>query len=374
MTTPATIPIDTVRQRPLEVFVPELIIDGACGLLEEHPHVRIYADVVRVHGRCHLPGKTLDLRARLIVSESGEIDVTGTAGVPDFDPGATNAELDGKTATPDGKPGGAGGTGNRGGAIEITAAEIRGALRLTANGGRGGNGQRGSNGAKPKAPAAGHDGSFEKAGKIEGWSKWGGKVLQGGKVSLYGLLQIAYGEPGKNGVAGGAAGAQGAAGQGGDGGSITVRVAEEPSGLVVSAEPGSAGAPGDAAEPGPGGDPGPGGRHVMEYWHLAYKYRKEYLDSLKHLEWARKDYKKGLTPTRASTGSKSGPKGAVPAPPQAPEPGAPGSTTVEVAAPAFDFPAGYREMLEAQVAVCRATGDEAGEQALQAWIEAVMTP
>lgn len=377
-----TVPIEEVRQRSLEVLCPELVLDGARfrgGSAEEHPHWVVRADTVCVVGACRLPGKTIDLRARLITSESGEIDVSGGAPEPDFDPSAATPELDGNASAPNGKPGEAGGPGVSGGTIEITASQVRGALTLSVDGGRGGDGQRGGDGAKPDPPAPARDGYFKKPGKgkVDGWGPWGGKRLQGGGVSFRGLLQIAYGEPGTVGLAGGAAGAPGPPGKGGDGGTIRARVSKGVEELVLSADPGAGGSPGEEALPGAGGDPGRGGRHRAEWWHLTQKYRAEYLDSLDHLKWARKSYPGATKQHRAADGPSPGPAGEVPTPPEVAGPGDPGATDVGPVEPDTLVPlftSEYVQMLETQRDLSRDRQDDARERQIGEWLDTVTAP
>jgi hypothetical protein len=236
-------------------------------------HIVIEADTLTIEGLVRLPGRALDIRARVIEAHAVDerpatLDVSGGPAKPDFHAGTSAAN--GTATKPDGLAGQDGGAGCEGGSVVIAAERVIGALHLRADGSRGGNSQSGGNGAQPRQ-VNGVDGAFVKA-KWPAKGRYGGKVLQGQGLQNY--VAYAAGQPGGDAKAGGAAGASGRPGDGGSGGKVHLRLGSDAT-VTTSAAGGAAGRPGASAIPGAAGKAGSGGRNLIYSYNIT-KTRKAY--------------------------------------------------------------------------------------------------
>ena len=298
----------------------------------EYEHIIVWADCIRIEGRIRLPGRKIDIYARVIKpSRAGNhpasLDVSATSPAPDFDPKAPSPKLKGSPANPDGRPGQPGDTGQDGGNLSIVVDQITAALQLSSNGSKGGNSQRGGDGAQP-ARVNGVDGKFLKA-KWPAKGKCGGGVLQKSSP-LQRYVSWAAGQKGGDARQGGAAGAAGQPGNGGRGGEILIRLtgSEKPM-LTMSVAGGDAGLPGVPTKPGAASVAGTGGRNLM-YVYGVTKTRQQFarsgVDSV--IDGFARRYK---ILARAANGKKGAGPGRVPAQPSA-KPGRSGKSQVKLVA------------------------------------------
>lgn len=272
--------------------------------------IRIVADEVEIVGRSALPGRSIAIFARRIVSRDGALDVSGAPASQSFDPAAKEAALNGAAGHPNGKPGADGGPGPDGGAITIVADTLQGALTLRARGSDGGSSQSGGDGWTPPAPN-GVDGKFEDNRKKANYERG-----EFGTGPFSDPVYVAYGAPGGDAKNGGNAGAPGTPGKGGKGGAISLRCVDfDPAALDCEADPGSGGRAGAPGQAGAAGPVGRGGRHRV-YWkrHSLNPFgggprSKEAWadDKNEHIKDAVKDYLGGKTRAADGTGgSKAG--------------------------------------------------------------------
>lgn len=264
----------------LHIAQPVVLLDDqpAHGELVSNGRVIIHADIVKVRGRCFLPGHAVEIVARRIEADHGTIDVSG-APAKSYDPEKPEPSLngipDGTGESVDGKDGAAGEDGHNAGSLTIMAGEIAGDLRLVANGSTGGSGQRGGDGAKPKKAKDGRDGEFTAHEPPVG--KFGAYVVRDYGSRWY--WEMAHGEKGGNAGAGGRAGAAGKPGNGGTGGDIQLIYVADPSTPPnLEANGASAGAMGVPGKPGPAGEPGIGGKNRLYQYHWPCQRWEKYAD------------------------------------------------------------------------------------------------
>ena len=331
----------------------------------EYEHIIVWADCVRIEGRIRLPGRKLDIYARVIQpSRTGNhpasLDVSGPSAAPDFDPKAPSPKLKGSPTKPDGRPGEAGGAGQDGGKVSIVVDRVAAAFQIASNGSKGGNSQRGGNGAQP-ARVNGVDGKFLKA-KWPAKGKYGGGVLQ--KQGLQRYVSWAAGQKGGDARQGGAAGAAGQPGNGAQGGEIHIQLtgSDKPV-LTISVAGGDAGLPGVPAKPGAASAPGTGGRNLMYAYDIT-KTRRQFarsgVDSV--IDNLARRYK---IPARAANGKKGAGPGKVPPQPSA-KPGRSGKSQVKSVAyhkVGGEFDLGFLQLVLARADRDSRTGNQ--ERALQ---------
>ncbi len=329
----------------------------------------IEADTLTVEGLVRLPGRALDIRARVIEAHAVDerpaaLDVSGGPAHPDFHAGTSAAN--GTATKPDGRAGQAGGAGCEGGSVVIVAERVIGALDLRADGSRGGDSESGGNGAQPKQ-VNGVDGAFLKA-KWPAKGRYGGKVLQGQGLQNY--VAYAAGQPGGDAKAGGAAGASGQPGDGGRGGKVHLRLGSDAT-VSTSAAGGAAGQPGASATPGAAGKAGSGGRNLMYSYNIAKErtaYARAGVDSVID------DYAKKFGIAARAAGGRGGANdGPVPPLPTA-RPGADGEVLVETVSPevlgaALDVD--FLRLVLAGASTALAAGDEALAMQRYRWLATV---
>ncbi len=287
--------------------------------------VVIEADTLWIEGLVRLPGRVLDIRARVIEAHAVDerpatLDVSGGPAHPDFHAGTSAAN--GTPTKPDGLAGQDGGAGCAGGSVAIAAERVNGALHVRADGSPGGDSQSGGNGAQPKQ-VNGVDGAFLKA-KWPAKGRYGGRVLQGQGLQNY--VAYAAGQPGGDAKAGGAAGASGQPGDGGRGGKVHLQLGSDATTVTTSAAGGAAGQPGASATPGAAGKAGSGGRNLMYSYNIT-KTRKAYARA--GVDSVIDDYAKKFSIAARAAGGCGGAKdGPVPPLPTA-RPGPDGEVSVE---------------------------------------------
>lgn len=194
----------------------------------------VRAEAVTISGTQSAPSQNIWIIAdRVIATNDATLDVSGVTGAPSYASGvrASDGQGDGAAGqNADDSSRSKAGRGGDAGNITIVCRILQGALRVRANGGRGGDGLNGGNGEKGAKGAPGAD-----------------NVLSANEAR------------GGNGAAGGAAGIGGTAGSGGNAGQVYLAIQHYEVRPVVESAGGSPGNPGAAGTVGAGGDGGPGG-------------------------------------------------------------------------------------------------------------------
>lgn len=253
------------------------------SILAGYHHI-IWATTIWIDEDISAPGLNISLTAaQIVVRDSGAIiDTTGSAGKDGTSPQSPDAigvkpgSVDGN----DGHDGQDGADGQKGGNLNIYAAEITGGpLKFIGMGGAGGMAQKGGDGVDGTAPADAKDANFPK--KVQVGTKtvavhsryvqvpvygWGDdvKVIGSDSFTKASLLMAFQAEKGHRGGRGGAAGLAGKPGNGGDGGSLAVMTLRRRSAEIpYQIGGGVAGASAKNGTPGKAGKAGRGGRFLF---------------------------------------------------------------------------------------------------------------
>jgi len=273
----------------------------------------VYGDVVEIRGPLELPGRDVQIFARVLASSAdrdnkpAKIDVSG-APCPSQDgavpaAGKSSAAKAGETglaifgsASGSERPGGDGATGARGnpgkpgepgkaaGNIYLGCTKADPSLRLALVA-RGGDGQAGQKG---QAGQPGQDGGPG----AEGTMGFGGIGLQ-------------YGTKGGKGGNGGDGGAGGVGGMGGNGGRITTHFVEDVSSGMFTTDV-RRGEMGSSGESGAGGDPGEGGKSGNAFEHEMNSVSQSAQWVKKSMENGARGDHKGATPDRTKNPENKG--------------------------------------------------------------------
>jgi hypothetical protein len=228
-------------------------------LFDRTADLRIIADHLIVpQGTFSLPGRNIDIRARILECTGGTFDTSGGEPLPKPAPKPPQPQtspgpgLRGADGTP-GVPAKPEDDGKRAGSASILAGEVRGSLRVTANGGAGRDGQDGGD-AQPGG--AGNDGPDDQISAEESDPSEGHPAP----------VEITRGAPGQTGGDGGKGGDSGKPGNGGAAGSLSLLTvaAYDKNLLTLENRAGPPGRPGTNGKGRPAGNGGELGGRIAE--------------------------------------------------------------------------------------------------------------